>query len=80
MALTFFLVGIGAGALAALLLAPRTGRQMRRALRRQYEDARDAVGDLSDNAGKVIERGADYANVVRQRVEPIGRALNRRPW
>lgn len=80
LALTFLCLGIGAGALAALMLAPKTGRNMRRMLRRRYEDAREAVGDFSDNAGKAIERGTDYANAVRQRVEPIGRALNRRRW
>ena len=78
LALTFLLLGVGAGALAALMLAPRTGRQMRRTLRRHYEDAREAMGDFSDSAGKVIERGTGYATAVRQRVEPIGRALHRR--
>jgi gas vesicle protein len=78
--LTMLLVGLGAGALIGLLLAPKTGKHMRRTLRRRYEDARDAFEDLSDQAGDVLGRGADYANAVRERVEPIGRVINKRRW
>lgn len=72
---TFLCIGLGAGALVGLLMAPKTGRRMRRSLRRRYEDARDAFGEFSDQAGDALERGAGYANAVRQRVEPIGRVL-----
>ncbi|MBV8207904.1 MAG: YtxH domain-containing protein, partial [Acidobacteria bacterium] len=41
--LAFLFVGLGIGAVTALLLAPKTGRQMRRTLRRTYEDARERV-------------------------------------
>ena len=40
-AITFLLIGLGAGALAGLLLAPKTGKQLRRDLQRGYEDAKD---------------------------------------
>jgi len=36
-AITFLLMGLGAGALAALLFAPKSGKQMRRDLRRRYQ-------------------------------------------
>ena len=42
-AVTFLLIGLGAGALVALLLAPKTGKQMRRDLRRKYDDVRETV-------------------------------------
>jgi gas vesicle protein len=79
-AFTFLFIGLGAGALIGVLMAPKTGKQMRRSLRRRYEDAREAVGDLGDQAGDVLERGAGYANAVRERVEPIGRVINKKRW
>jgi hypothetical protein len=45
-AITFFLIGLGAGALAALALAPKTGKQFRRDLRRGYDDAKDTLAGL----------------------------------
>ena len=87
-AVTFLLIGIGAGALAALVLAPKTGKQFRRDLKRGYEDARDTVQDwkeeardrvrdVKDRVRDVAERGADIAEEVRGRVEPLKRAINR---
>ncbi len=49
-AVTFLLIGLGAGALAGLLLAPKTGKQMRRDLQRGLEDAKDTLGDWADEA------------------------------
>jgi gas vesicle protein len=91
-AVTFFLIGLGAGALAGLLLAPKTGKQLRRDLKRGYEDARDAVEDWADeakdrvkDAGErvrdVASRGAEIAeelrDAARDKVEPLRRAINR---
>jgi gas vesicle protein len=84
-AITFLLIGAGAGAVAALLLAPKSGEQLRRDLRRRYEDAREAIEDLADEAkGRVedaIERGSDWMEDVeettRKRVAPLARALRR---
>jgi gas vesicle protein len=90
-ALTFLFIGLGAGALSALLFAPKSGRQMRRTLRRKYEDAKDVFDELSDQAGDVLERGADWANsakdlasaakdwanTAKEKVAPIGRAVGR---
>jgi gas vesicle protein len=64
-ALTFLFVGIGVGAVSALLLAPKSGRQMRRMLKRKYEDARESFDEFADQAGDwaedVAERGSKYA-------------------
>jgi len=91
-AITFLLIGLGAGALVGLLLAPKSGKQLRRDLQRGYEDAKDAVGDWADEAkDKVREatdrvrdaasRGADLADdlrdTVKEKAEPLRRAINR---
>lgn len=87
-AITFLLIGLGAGALTALLLAPKTGKQMRRDLQRGYRDAKDALEDWADDAKdrvrtasdrmrEVAARGADFADELRDRVEPLRRAINK---
>jgi len=91
-AITFLLIGVGAGALAALLLAPKSGKQFRRDLKRGYEDARetlqdwaeeakDRVRDAKDHVRDVAERGAEVAEEIRdtarEKVEPLRRVINR---
>jgi gas vesicle protein len=70
-AIVFLLIGLGAGALAGLLLAPKTGKQLRRDLKRGYEDAKDAIDDWTDEARErrdassrahdLADRGRDIA-------------------
>ncbi len=69
------LIGLGAGALLGLLFAPKTGRQMRRTLRRKYEDAREVMEDWGDQASDVIEKGAEWANYAKEKVGPIRRVI-----
>jgi gas vesicle protein len=84
-AITFLLIGMGAGALIALLYAPKSGEDLRRDIRRKYKDAREAVEDLADEARDqvedVLERGADWVEEVgkdaRKRVAPLKRALQK---
>jgi gas vesicle protein len=94
-AITFLLIGLGAGALCGLLLAPKTGKQLRRDLKRGYEDAKDAVEDWADEAKDRVKdasdrvrevgervrdaanRGAEIADDLRDKVEPLRRAINR---
>src|ERR1700732_2262801 len=87
-AVTFLLIGLGAGALAGLLLAPKAGKQLRRDLKRGYEDARETIDewtdaakgrgrDVSDRVRDVASRGADLADDLREKVEPLRRAINR---
>ncbi len=59
--LALLCLGVAAGAITALLMAPQTGKQLRRQIRRKYEDARDVVDDWSEQAGDWIERGSDWA-------------------
>ncbi len=74
LAITFLLIGLGAGALSALLFAPKSGKQMRRSLKRKYEDAREVLEDWTEQAGEVLERGAEWANTAKEKVAPIAQA------
>jgi len=91
-AITFLLIGLGAGALAGLLLAPKSGKQLRRDIKRGYDDAVDTVGDWADEAKdrvreagdhvrEAASRGADLAadlrDTAREKAEPLRRAINR---
>jgi gas vesicle protein len=80
-AITFLLIGLGAGAVVGMLLAPKTGRQLRRDLRRGYESARDTFDDWKetarDFAEDAIDRGSDFADDLRERVRPLGRGIRR---
>jgi gas vesicle protein len=75
--LTMLFIGLAAGALIALLLAPQTGKQMRKTLRRKYEDARDAVEDLGDQASDWIDKGSDLADKAKSRVAPLAKQFRR---
>ena len=87
-ALTFLFIGLGVGALTALLFAPQTGEKTRKVLRRKYEDALDTVEDWADEASDMWEkgvdsvsdlkrRGEDFASVAAKKVAPVARALRR---
>lgn len=58
-AITFFIIGAGAGALAALLLAPKSGKQFRKDLQRNYEDARDVFSDWADETKDRVRDASD---------------------
>jgi gas vesicle protein len=78
-ALTFLLIGLGVGAVLGLLYAPKPGKQMRKELKRRYEDARERFDDWKeearDFAEEAVERGAEIADEVRERVRPIAKAM-----
>ena len=86
------LIGLGAGALAGLLLAPKSGKLLRKDLKRGYDDALDTVGDWADEAKdrvgaasdrvrEVASRSAEIAedlrDTVREKTEPLRRVINR---
>lgn len=65
-AITFLLIGLGAGTLLGMLLAPKTGKQFRRDIQRGYEDARETLGDWADEAAENIkDRVHDASERVR---------------
>jgi gas vesicle protein len=80
-AVTFLLIGLGAGALLGLLLAPKAGKVLRKDLRRKYATARETVEDWTEDAKEfaegAMERGAEIADEVRERVAPLTKAMRR---
>jgi gas vesicle protein len=84
-AVTFLMIGVGAGALIALLIAPKTGKQMRKDLRRKYDDARETLQDWSEEAvdrvNDAVDRSAEWAEELRQtareKTAPIAKAIKR---
>jgi gas vesicle protein len=80
-AITFLLIGLGAGAVVGMLFAPKAGRQMRRDLRRGYDNARETFDDWKetarDFAEDVAERGSDFADDLKDRVRPLARGIRR---
>jgi gas vesicle protein len=80
-AVAFLLIGLGVGAALGLLLAPKTGRQLRKDLRRSYDDAMETVSDWSDEARDrlkdVVDKGSDFADDLRAKAEPLGDFLRR---
>jgi gas vesicle protein len=68
--LTLLFVGLALGALTALLFAPQTGRQTRRALRRRYEDTVEGFGDRAE---VWRERGREWAGELGRKVAPFGK-------
>lgn len=80
-AITFLLIGLGAGAVVGMLFAPKAGKQMRRDLRRGYEQARDTIDDWKetarDFAEDAIDRGSEFAEDLRERVKPLARGIRR---
>lgn len=79
--LALLLIGIGIGAVAGLLLAPKAGKQLRRDLRRSYDDALDTISEWTDEAkdrfDEAVEKGAEFTEELRAKAEPLGRILRR---
>lgn len=75
--LTMLFIGLAAGALIALLLTPQTGKQMRKTLRRKYEDAREAVEDFSDQASDWVDKGSELADKAKSKVAPLAKQFRR---
>jgi gas vesicle protein len=67
-----FLLGIGVGAAVALLLAPRSGEEIRRTLRESTDKSREALQQqgqqLGERAREVIDRGKEYIQWGRETV------------
>jgi len=77
MALALLFVGVALGALAALLLAPKTLKQMRRTLRRKYEGAREAMEEFGDQASDLVDKGSEWADQAKSKAGRLGRLFQR---
>ena len=80
--LAILLIGFAAGAIAAALLTPKTGKQMRRELKRKADDLRDRVEDWSEQAGNLVEKGSGLANkasewagAAKEKVAPLAKKI-----
>jgi gas vesicle protein len=62
---SFFLVGVGIGALLGVLFAPKSGEETREYLSKRADDGREfaqkKARELRDRADELIERGKDVA-------------------
>jgi len=80
-ALTFLFIGLGIGALSALLFAPQSGEKTRKIIRRKYEDAVDTVEDWTEQAGDMWDKSLDYAKDAKEKVAdkvaPMAKAMRR---
>jgi len=80
-ALTFLLIGLGIGAAVGLLLAPKPGRQLRRDLRRSYDDALETASEwrdeVKDRFEDIVKKSGDFADEVRSKAEPLSDLLRR---
>jgi gas vesicle protein len=66
----WFLAGLGLGALAGVLYAPRSGAETREALRQRAEEGRDYVRNRARDAREQAEKWADRGReVVNQQKE-----------
>jgi gas vesicle protein len=62
---TYFLVGLGVGALVGVLFAPKSGEETREFLSKRADDGREfaqkKARELRERADELIERGKDVA-------------------
>ena len=66
-----FLSGAALGAVAALLLAPQSGRESREQLRGYARRAEDNLRDLAGRAGESFEEAVESGQGIR-RLEKVG--------
>ncbi|HTB93218.1 MAG TPA: YtxH domain-containing protein [Candidatus Sulfotelmatobacter sp.] len=67
---SYFLVGLGVGALMGVLFAPKSGEDTREYLAKRADDGREfaqkKAKELRERADELIERGKDVASKKRE--------------
>ena len=69
-ALIFLSIGMGVGALLSLLLAPRSGPQIREAVRSRFDDTRRG---FTRQTSRLREQASRLTGQAREKVMPISR-------
>ncbi len=73
---SYFLVGLGIGAMIGILFAPRSGKETREYLTERAEEGKDALlrksRDLREQADEYMDRAKD---VVRKQKDQISSAI-----
>jgi len=67
-AIVFLMIGAVLGTLLAMLLAPRSGPELRRAVQDKFDEARRG---LEEQASRVRRRATKLAGQAREKVRPI---------
>ena len=69
---SYFLVGLGVGALMGVLFAPKSGEETRDYLAKRADDGREfsqkKARELRERADELIERGKDVASRKRESI------------
>ena len=69
---SFFLVGLGIGALVGVLFAPKSGEETRDYLTKKADEGRDyaqrKARELRERADELVERGKDVASRKRESI------------
>ena len=69
---SYFLVGLGVGALMGVLFAPKSGEETREYLGKRADDGREfaqkKARELRERADELIERGKDVASKKRESI------------
>jgi gas vesicle protein len=70
-----FLVGVGVGAVVALLLAPRTGEETRKLIAKKAEEGKDYVAskgkEFREQAEELVEKGKELVTKQRERLAEV---------
>lgn len=70
--ISYFLVGLGVGALVGVLFAPKSGEETRELLGQKADEGRDyaqkKARELRERADELIERGKDVASRKRDSI------------
>src|ERR1700757_1063408 len=73
---TYFLVGLGVGALVGILFAPKSGEDTREFLAKKADEGRDyaqkKAKELRERADDLIERSKDAANKHKDTIQAAG--------
>src|ERR1700758_922569 len=81
---TYFLVGMGIGALVGVLFAPKSGEETRKFLSDKAEEGRDyaqkKARELRERADDLVERGKETASRHKESITAAGERADMQNW